>query len=115
MVGALPLVGRRAEVEFLADALAPVGEPRTVVIVGEAGVGKTRLVEEAIARARAADVKVLTGTCLPLHDNLPFLPVTEALRGIDKSDRHPVPFVVERCPVQVRAELARLIPAWLRR
>jgi DNA-binding CsgD family transcriptional regulator len=52
-----PLVGRRAEVEVLSAVLAdtPAGG---VVLAGEAGVGKTRLAREALARAEAAGWEV---------------------------------------------------------
>jgi DNA-binding CsgD family transcriptional regulator len=52
-----PLVGRRAELEVLSAVLAdtPAGG---VVLAGEAGVGKTRLAREALARAEAAGWEV---------------------------------------------------------
>jgi predicted ATPase len=54
-----------------------------VVIGGEAGVGKTRLVEQLAATARERGVRVLGGGCVPLgEEGLPFAPVIEALRGL---------------------------------
>jgi DNA-binding CsgD family transcriptional regulator len=106
-------VGRRTELAFLTDVLVPGSGPRVVVLVGEAGVGKTRLAAEAVRRARAAGTTVLLGACLPLTDSVPFLPITEALRGLRSAGGKPgPPEVLERCAPHVRAELVRLIPGW---
>ena len=107
VAAALPLVGRRTERALLVETLVPGPGPgpRAVVLVGEAGVGKTRLVAEAIRDARAAGVTVLAGNCLPLSDSVPFLPLTEALRSLD-------PLALARCAPHVRSELVRLMPDW---
>jgi hypothetical protein len=62
------LVGRDAELAALTAALddAVEGVPGVVLLGGEAGVGKTRLVEEAAQRAQAAGARVLTGSCVEL-------------------------------------------------
>src|SRR4051812_24274097 len=62
------LVGRREELAALATAYerACGGEPATVVVGGEAGGDKTRLVEEAAARATGEGARVLTGRCVEL-------------------------------------------------
>jgi DNA-binding CsgD family transcriptional regulator len=84
--GASPvLVGRAAEMATLEAALEAVrqGEPGAVLIGGEAGMGKTRLIGEFMASARAAGVRVLSGGCLELGaDGLPFSPFTAMLRGL---------------------------------
>jgi MoxR-like ATPase len=54
------LVGRTEELALLVAALAS-GEPRTLLLGGEAGIGKTRLLAEFRARARSAGARVLTG------------------------------------------------------
>ena len=61
-------IGRDAELATLTTALesAVAGTPTVVLLGGEAGVGKTRLVEEAAARARAAGARVLAGSCIEL-------------------------------------------------
>jgi ATP/maltotriose-dependent transcriptional regulator MalT len=61
------LVAREAELSQLVDALedAVAGRPRTVVVAGEAGIGKTRLVSEFLAR-HAAGARVLVGRCIDL-------------------------------------------------
>jgi DNA-binding CsgD family transcriptional regulator/tetratricopeptide (TPR) repeat protein len=101
----LPLVGREAELAVLTAALTPGPGPHAVVLVGEAGVGKTRLVGEAIRLSTEAGVHLLSGGCLPLASTLPFLPITEALHGLD-------PALLDRCAPYVRSEVARLMPAW---
>jgi predicted ATPase/DNA-binding CsgD family transcriptional regulator len=59
------------------------GEPAAVLIGGEAGMGKTRLIGEFTATARGAGVQVLTGACLELGaDGLPFGPFTAMLRNL---------------------------------
>jgi len=51
------------------------------VVEGEAGVGKTRLVQELLAQPELSDRRTLTGYCQPLREPFPFGPVIEALRG----------------------------------
>ena len=79
------LVGRAAEMAALEGALETVrqGEPAAVLIGGEAGMGKTRLIGEFTAVARRTGVRVLTGACLELGaDGLPFSPFTAMLRDL---------------------------------
>src|SRR5262249_5766721 len=73
------LVGRAAEMAALEGAFETVrqGGPAALLIGGEAGVGKTRLISEFAARARTAGARVLVGGCLELGaDGLPFGPFT---------------------------------------
>ena len=109
-------IGRQAELATLTGALdsAATGVASTVLIGGDAGIGKSRLVAEVSARA-AGSFLVLEGGCVALGDGggLPFAPIVEALRrlpailaadGIDglgdiKSLRSPA-----------TAELGRLVP-----
>ena len=79
------IVGRDAELARIASALgdAAEGRPRLVLVAGEAGIGKTRLVREAAARARRAGSIVLSGACLDIGGGgLPYLPVAEILRAL---------------------------------
>ena len=79
------LVGRAGELAVLTAALAPARRdgPSVVLIGGEAGVGKSRLVREFAARSRAAGARVLTGGCVELGtDGLPFAPFTAVLREL---------------------------------
>ena len=80
-----PMVGRASE---LAHLLAHVdraagGRASTVLLAGDAGVGKTRLLDELTARAAERGVRVLTGHCVDLGDvGLPYLPFVDLLRPV---------------------------------
>ncbi|MEU7524897.1 AAA family ATPase [Saccharothrix sp. NPDC042600] len=78
-------IGRDTEMAVLTGLLAQVAEHRPAVVVldGEAGVGKTRLVAEFSAAARAAGAEVLSGGCLELAGGaIPYGPLIEALRRL---------------------------------
>jgi DNA-binding CsgD family transcriptional regulator len=80
-------VGRAPELTA-ADGLisrAIAGTSGLLLIGGEAGVGKSRLVEEAIERAEAAGMQVLLGHCVQLGtEGLPYAPLVEALRELTR-------------------------------
>lgn len=79
--------GRDREYALLAERLreATEGAGGAVAVEGEAGVGKTRLVEELLGFARACDVRVLSGRCYERELGPPLEPVTEAL-GLHPSE-----------------------------
>ena len=86
------------------------GGADALLVVGEAGVGKSRLVGAAADVVRA-DTAVLMGGCLPLSEGRPFLPVVDVLRGMADVDRGQLlKAALADCPAFVRAELARLLP-----
>ena len=73
------------ELERLAGAYerAAAGEARTVVIAGEAGIGKTRLVDAFAAGSPRPAAGCMAGGCLPLGaGGLPYGPLVEALRSL---------------------------------
>ncbi|HVM66149.1 MAG TPA: AAA family ATPase [Acidimicrobiales bacterium] len=79
------MVWRHAELTELTAALGEArrGRATAVVIGGEAGVGKTRLVEEFIADAREAGTIVLRSGCVDFGDEgPPFWPFIDAVRGL---------------------------------
>lgn len=79
-----PLVGRRPQLRVLHGLLERVetGTPAAALVAGEAGAGKTRLLDEFAADATARGARVLIGGCLPVGgDLLPYAPFVEALRG----------------------------------
>ena len=79
------IVGREADLAALRDALKRTrsAEPSTVLVGGEAGVGKTRVVEEFARAAAAEGAQVLTGQSLELgEEGLPYAPFAGALREL---------------------------------
>ncbi|MDE1684714.1 ATP-binding protein [Streptomyces neyagawaensis] len=73
-------VGRRRELDLV---LAAIRQPPAVVMVeGDAGMGKSRLVREATAILKSEGWRVLTGFCHPLREPLPYGPVIDALGKI---------------------------------
>jgi AAA ATPase domain len=78
------LIGRAGERARLDVAFraACAGEPVTVLIAGEAGIGKTRLVNE-FAGAVAGEATVLFGACI--DERVPYSPVADALRSLVRS------------------------------
>jgi predicted ATPase len=78
-------VGRLGELERLEQELRQAAEGRggTVLVAGDAGIGKIRLVTELAARARAAGAQPLVGRCIDLIGaEVPYPPVGEALRPL---------------------------------
>jgi DNA-binding CsgD family transcriptional regulator/tetratricopeptide (TPR) repeat protein len=78
-------VGRERELAALTTALddAAAGAGTVAVVSGEAGVGKTRLVDELLARAAAEGTRTVVGGCLQLGDaGLPLSPVIDVLRTL---------------------------------
>ncbi|HEX2073597.1 MAG TPA: AAA family ATPase [Geodermatophilus sp.] len=80
-----PLVGRAEELGRLLAAVDRVhtGRFSAVLLAGDAGVGKTRLLDELATRAAARGVRVLTGHCVDLGEvGLPYLPFVDLLRPV---------------------------------
>lgn len=80
------LLGRDADLTFLhrhweklveRDAIAPL-----LFISGEAGIGKTRLVDEFANRLRAQGIRILSGRCYEFERILPYQPIVETLRSV---------------------------------
>ncbi|MCX5205470.1 AAA family ATPase [Streptomyces sp. NBC_00237] len=85
-----PFVGRANELTRLTGVLerAVAGDPRAVLVAGDAGVGKTRTLTVVAARAAATGMTVLTGHCVDLGDvGLPYLPFTEILGAAAADER----------------------------
>src|SRR5512134_2679889 len=79
------LVGRASELAVLDAALGRSvgGESSVVLIGGDAGLGKSRLVAEFADGARRSGARVLVGGCIDLGgDGLPYGPFLEALRQL---------------------------------
>ena len=102
-------VGRSVELAELEAALADAaaGRPWLAFVAGDSGVGKTRLLSEFAARARASGARTLSGDCVRLGEGeLPYAPLVAALRTLARSGDP----VLEDLPNSVRAELSTLIP-----
>ncbi len=101
------LVGRERDLELLLEAV--INPPGLILVEGEAGVGKTRLVHEALSDPSVQSGRVLVGHCHQLRE--PFLlgPVLEALRSTDPPDSalSPVAGVLQ----PLLPELAHALPA----
>ena len=89
----VPLVGRDEELRQLAAACAVASQEQVttlVTVIGEAGIGKTRLVYE-IERQHGHEMTVLTGRCLPYGEGITFWPLREVIRqasgGHDSPDK----------------------------
>jgi ATP/maltotriose-dependent transcriptional regulator MalT len=105
------MVGRSGQLSALETALAEAGRghPSAVMVGGEAGVGKSRLVREFAEWARGTGARVLTGGCLELGaDSLPFTPFTAVLRELVRDLG--AAGVAGLLPGGSSRELARLLP-----
>src|SRR3989440_3844524 len=103
-----PLVGRAAAFSQLVASFqqARRGQPQAVLLVGEAGIGKTRLASEFVAWARAQGAGVLSGQAFEMGGRLPYQPLVEALRGRLEAENAPEDLLEDLW----LTELARLLP-----
>lgn len=110
-----PLVGRDAEVAFIADALRTVcdrGSPQLVAVLGGAGSGKSRIVREVILRA-GPSVRALRGRCLSYGEGITFWPLREiAVEAADiRFDDHPASAVAKLAALCGDADVAARLAA----
>jgi DNA-binding CsgD family transcriptional regulator/tetratricopeptide (TPR) repeat protein len=82
--GTAALLGREREQAELSDALslALKGTPQTVLVGGDAGIGKTTLVSDLARRAEGLGVNVVLGHCLDIDAGIAFGAVIEAVSGL---------------------------------
>lgn len=107
--GHVPLVGREEEIEDLWGVVeaALAGRGRMVMVSGEAGVGKTRLVQDLVRRALWQGVRALWGQCYEFESPLPYQPIIEAMRSsLPQMSKKQL----SRIPALWRIEVARLVP-----
>jgi DNA-binding CsgD family transcriptional regulator/tetratricopeptide (TPR) repeat protein len=103
-------VGRTADLAVLLGAYERATTEEhasTVLVAGEAGVGKTRLVEEFGQRVDGAGGLVIAGACLEFDRALPFGPIVEALRELH---RRVDDATLAEVLGSARSDLARLLP-----
>ena len=81
-----PFIGREFEMDILSGAFAEsVGQrgARIVTVIGDAGVGKSRLIGD-FTRRKASEALILRGRCLAYGDGITFWPLTEIVRQAAK-------------------------------
>ena len=107
--GEPPLVGREQSLARLEAALesALAGQGLLRILIGEAGIGKSRLVAELLATATRRQGRVLIGRCYETERILPFAPWVDALRTGQVLEERELIDSLER---GWRNELARLLP-----
>ena len=103
------LVGREEELAFLHECWqeSARGQGELVLISGESGIGKSRLVEEFADRLRWQAIRVLWGRCYEFERVLPYQPIAEALRTIVPTL---APAELAGFPAWILVEVARLVP-----
>ncbi len=77
-----PIVARERELAFLRDSWerATAGHGHVVLVVGEAGMGKSRLVEALVERVREEPHRLLRAQCSPYHANSVLYPIAQLIR-----------------------------------
>jgi len=109
-----PMVGRERELETLLgllDEAIEIGQPRLVVVSGNAGIGKSRLLREFISGAtdRHSDLQGFRGRCLAAGHGITFWALGEILRAVSGiSLDEPVDSAVEKLRQMVSAVLEPL-------
>jgi DNA-binding SARP family transcriptional activator len=107
----LPCVGREQELAYLASRLdaAQAGHGQLVLLHGEPGIGKSRLLEELKGLAAARGVRQLSARCYELERDLPYAPIVDALGRflLERADPAEVPPALG----QWGPQLAALIPS----
>jgi DNA-binding CsgD family transcriptional regulator/tetratricopeptide (TPR) repeat protein len=85
------LVGRESELASLRERLAAAAQGRgcLMLISGEPGLGKSRLLRELVDRTSAGEATVLTGRAVPSAQEVAYRPLTEALAGALRGRRMP--------------------------
>src|SRR5690348_15823651 len=82
-----PIVGRSDALNRLSDlALVADGAPKAVVVVGDQGIGKSRLLSDWSQRLDAADFVVLSGRCIDVGEMWPYHPIRDALEQAARDD-----------------------------
>jgi DNA-binding CsgD family transcriptional regulator len=102
------LIGRDAELAALAGALerARMSDARTVLVAGEAGIGKTALLRRFAEVVRASGDAYLVGECVEVEARRPFGPFVQILRGAQQR----LPAIVHRTLSGDGRALNRLLP-----
>jgi tetratricopeptide (TPR) repeat protein len=114
--GLTKFIGRRDEMQTLTQAFEKVrsGSGQVVGIVGEAGVGKSRLIFE-LRYSLKDKVTYLEGRCVQIGESIPFLPLLDIIRGyfgIKEGDQEPIiRGTLKEKILELDEELLRDLPA----
>ena len=85
--GSTPLVGRESELKFLHTRLtAPKTQPQLIVVMGEAGIGKTRIIDETMRRIRLDGMRTLAARGAEFEDCIPLNPIIDVLQQLSGED-----------------------------
>jgi ATP/maltotriose-dependent transcriptional regulator MalT len=89
--GLSALIGREQERAVLGETLdgCAGGRGALVLVEGPAGIGKTRLAQEAVALASARDFVTFVGACSQDERGTAYAPILDALRGATAGERYP--------------------------
>ncbi len=101
------LIGRASQVEYVRQLLISNAGPSTLVVSGEAGIGKSRLIVEARRLAEATGFLVIQGNCFERDSALPYSALTDLLRT-QLPGLAPTP--IDTALRQVGPELVKLVP-----
>jgi class 3 adenylate cyclase/tetratricopeptide (TPR) repeat protein len=96
--GLTPFVGREDELGLLLELFdeTSAGHPRTVVVTGEAGVGKSRLLLELRRRIDRPQLQWFVGHCVPYGRSTPYRPIIKSIRAaLDLRDNAPQQTAIE--------------------
>jgi len=107
LLGRSPLVGREQDMAFLIERWqqAMGGHGGLVFLHGEAGIGKTRLIEELVAHVRPRGGWVIKANCYEYEHTLPYVPLADVLHALLALAR---PQTLGRLPPWQIAALSRL-------
>ncbi|HLI50487.1 MAG TPA: AAA family ATPase, partial [Thermomicrobiaceae bacterium] len=104
----IPFVGRSREQSLLLSAFerSRGGQTEVIIVTGEEGIGKTRLVSQLLRTAEERGADIVTGQALETIDELPYAMLTDALRTRMDAENAPDDLLGDHW----LAELARLMP-----
>ncbi len=107
---AFPFVGRTIEINSLISAFYETTKPgnRIVVVIGEAGIGKTRFVNEFLQWVKYQNVYTITGSSWEGSFRVPYQPIVESIRSFIETDE--ASKVVPKVDDVWLVELTRLLP-----
>lgn len=106
----VPLVGRGREMAQLLSLMEHLASWHggTVAIVGEAGIGKSRLASEALREAASRGMQTIAVRCSALERDMPFAPLGETIGRLTRTAPDDL---LARLPASALAQVAELVPA----